>query len=128
MGKGKQMNKWLLLVVICLGGGIIYIFPYIQYSYYDSMMAEMGLSNVQMGNLMSLYGALNLIGYFFGGMVAAKTRHRPLMPDFGKLVRFVVKRYPVFLVLFLLRLLLTPCCWQFRHSGRSLRYLLIGRR
>ena len=79
MGKGKQMNKWLLLVVICLGGGIIYIFPYIQYSYYDSMMAEMGLSNVQMGNLMSLYGALNLIGYFFGGMVADKFKYKYLI-------------------------------------------------
>lgn len=79
MGKGKQMNKWLLLLVICLGGGIIYIFPYIQYSYYDSMMAEMGLTNTQMGNLMSLYGTLNLIGYFFGGLVADKFKYKYLI-------------------------------------------------
>lgn len=73
------MNKWLLLLVICLGGGIIYIFPYIQYSYYDSMMAEMGLTNTQMGNLMSLYGTLNLIGYFFGGLVADKFKYKYLI-------------------------------------------------
>lgn len=79
MGKGKQMNKWLLLLVICLGGGIIYIFPYIQYSYYDSMMVEMGLTNTQMGNLMSLYGTLNLIGYFFGGLVADKFKYKYLI-------------------------------------------------
>lgn len=79
MAKGKQMNKWLLLFIICLGGGIIYIFPYIQYSYYDSMMATMGLTNVQMGNLMSLYGALNLVGYLFGGLVADKFKYKYLL-------------------------------------------------
>ena len=50
-----------MLIVICLGGSIIYIFPYLQYTFYDSMMAELGFTNTQMGNVMSVYGALNLI-------------------------------------------------------------------
>ncbi|MEG0469806.1 MAG: MFS transporter, partial [Longicatena sp.] len=77
--KAKQMNKWILLLIICLGGGIIYIFPYIQYSYYDSMMSSLGLDNLQMGNLMSLYGILNLFGYFFGGVVADKVNYKNLI-------------------------------------------------
>lgn len=79
MGKEKHINKWILLLIICLGGGIIYIFPYIQYSYYDSMMVELGLSNVQMGNMMSLYGVLNLVGYLFGGLVADKFKYKYLI-------------------------------------------------
>ena len=31
-----------------------------------------------------------------------KTRHRPLMPKFDKLVNFVVKRFPAFLIIFVL--------------------------
>lgn len=78
-GTKHNMNKWLLLMVICLGGGIIYIFPYIQYSYYDSMMNMLGLDNLKMGNLMSLYGTLNLVGYFFGGVVADKFKYKYLI-------------------------------------------------
>lgn len=79
MENKKQMNKWLILFVICIGGGIIYIFPYIQYNYYDSMMQTMGLNNIQMGNLLSLYGMLNLAGYFFGGLVADKFKYKYLI-------------------------------------------------
>ena len=31
-----------------------------------------------------------------------KTKHRPLMPNFDKMVRFVVKKFPIFLAVFLL--------------------------
>ncbi|MDD3402584.1 MAG: MFS transporter [Hespellia sp.] len=68
----KIQNKWILLFVICLGGGIIYIFPYLQYTFYDSMMEALKFNNTQMGNIMSVYGALNLVAYFIGGVVADK--------------------------------------------------------
>ena len=41
----KNKKRWLLLFVICLGGGIIYILPYLQYSFYDVMLADFGISN-----------------------------------------------------------------------------------
>ena len=68
-----------MLIVICLGGSIIYIFPYLQYTFYDSMMAELGFTNTQMGNVMSVYGALNLIAYFIGGMIADRFSSRILI-------------------------------------------------
>ena len=70
---------WLMLLVICLGGSIIYIFPYLQYTFYDSMMAELGFTNTQMGNIMSVYGALNLIAYFIGGIIADRFSSRILI-------------------------------------------------
>ena len=66
--------------MICLGGGIIYILPYLQYSFYDVMLADFGISNEQMGNLMSVYGLLNLLGYLFGGIVADRISYKALIP------------------------------------------------
>ncbi len=54
----------------------------------------------------------------------AKTKHRPLMPDFGKLVRFVVKRYPVFLVLF--ALILPVAYYGYDKAGGEVYYNLGG--
>ena len=76
----KNKKRWLLLFVICLGGGIIYILPYLQYSFYDVMQADFGISNEQMGNLMSVYGLLNLLGYLFGGIVADRISYKALIP------------------------------------------------
>lgn len=54
----------------------------------------------------------------------ARTKHRPLMPDFGKLVRFVVKRYPVFLLLFLL--ILPVAYYGYDKAGGEVYYNLGG--
>lgn len=79
MAQKKRTNMWLMLIVICLGGSIIYIFPYLQYTFYDSMMAELNFTNTQMGNVMSVYGALNLIAYFIGGIIADRFSSRILI-------------------------------------------------
>ena len=53
-----------------------------------------------------------------------KTRHRPLMPDFGKIVRFVVKCYPVFLILFVL--VLPVSYYGYNKAGGEVYYNLGG--
>ncbi len=54
----------------------------------------------------------------------AKTKHRPLMPDFGKVVRFVIKRYPLFLVLFVL--ILPAAYYGYDKAGDEVYYNLGG--
>lgn len=44
-----------------------------------------------------------------------KTRHRALMPDVGKISGFVVKRFPVFLILFLI--ILVPAVYGQKHAA-----------
>ena len=56
--------------------------------------------------------------------VIAKTKHRPLMPDFGKLVRVVVRRYPIFLILFLL--ILPAAYYGYDKAGGEVYYNLGG--
>lgn len=54
----------------------------------------------------------------------AKTKHRPLMPDFGKVVRFVIKRYPLFLILFVL--ILPAAYYGYDKAGDEVYYNLGG--
>lgn len=75
----KKINKWVLLLIISMGGSVIFIFPYLQYTFYDSMMQSLGFDNTQMGNLLSVYGALNLIAYFIGGIIADRFDSRLLI-------------------------------------------------
>jgi len=53
-----------------------------------------------------------------------KTKHRPLMPNFDKLVHFVVKRFPIFLVVFLL--ILPVAYYGYDKAGGEVYYNLGG--
>lgn len=66
MGK-KRIS---ILLIICLANALIYTLPYMQSTYYDSMMAAYGYSHVQMGNLISIYGVCNMAAYLLGGVAA----------------------------------------------------------
>lgn len=54
----------------------------------------------------------------------AKTKHRPLMPDFEKLVRAVVRRYPIFLIMFLV--ILPVAYYGYDKAGGEVYYNLGG--
>ena len=75
----KKTNKWFVLLIICFGGGIIYILPYIQYTYYDSLMVALNLNNQQMGNMMSVLGTVSSITYLLGGIFADRFNIKWLM-------------------------------------------------
>ena len=59
-----------LLAIICVANALIYTLPYLQSTYYDSMQAAYGFTHVQMGNLVGVFGACNIVAYFFGGVAA----------------------------------------------------------
>lgn len=70
---GKLISKkWLSLFIICVGGGIVYILPYIQYSFYGVLQEAFGITNVQMGNLMTVLGLVSAVAYLLGGILADK--------------------------------------------------------
>ena len=75
----KQNNKWLSLAIIGFGSAVVLGFPYLQYTFYDSMMAMLGFTNTQMGNIISVYGSLNLIAYLIGGIIADRFSSRKLL-------------------------------------------------
>lgn len=63
-------KKLSVLFIICMANSLIYTLPYLQSTYYDSMMAAYGFTHVQMGSLVSAYGSFNILSNFFGGVAA----------------------------------------------------------
>lgn len=63
-------KKLSVLFIICMANSLIYTLPYMQTTYYDSMQAAYGFTHIQMGSLVSAYGAFNILSNFFGGVAA----------------------------------------------------------
>lgn len=73
-----EKKKLSALFLICIANSLIYTLPYLQGTYYDSMMSAYGFSHIQMGNLVGIYGVCNLAAYIFGGIAADITDTRKL--------------------------------------------------
>jgi predicted MFS family arabinose efflux permease len=77
--KSEAWKKWLSLAILCLGAGMIYMIPYIQYSYYKPMQDALKISNEQLGRFLSVYGIIALIVYFPGGWIADRVSVKKLL-------------------------------------------------
>ena len=71
MEKGRG-SKLLMLVALGFSGGTMYLYPYIRYVFYDWQLEAMGLSNAQLGFLVSIYGIFATILYIPAGFLADK--------------------------------------------------------
>lgn len=47
--KNNKAKKWITLLVLCAGGGIIYRLPYLREVFYIPMQQAFHLTNFQMG-------------------------------------------------------------------------------
>lgn len=74
----SKIKKWITLLLLSLGGGTIYIVPYFKFNYYDQLQVATGLSNYQLGMLLTVYGSLCMIFYIPGGAIADKFSARGL--------------------------------------------------
>lgn len=75
----KKTRTTINLIIIGFGAAVVLGLPYLQYAFYDSMKEMLGFTNVQMGNIISVYGTVNLIAYFLGGIIADKFSCRKLL-------------------------------------------------
>lgn len=72
-------KKYLAIFIIASGTTVMYSLPYLKSTFYDPMRLALGLDHQQLGNLLSVYGILATILYFFGGFVADKFSAKKLM-------------------------------------------------
>jgi sugar phosphate permease len=72
-------EKWLVMVLICLAGSIVYWGPFFADIFYDPMQEAFGFSNMQIGVLTSVFGTTSMIAYFPGGWVADRFSSRKLI-------------------------------------------------
>lgn len=67
------------MACLCLSGGIIFLIPFLREVYYIPLQKALGISNTQLGVLMSVFGAASFITYFPGGWLADRFSARKLI-------------------------------------------------
>jgi nitrate/nitrite transporter NarK len=72
-------RRWLIMICLCLSGGIIYLLPYLKEVYYYPLLEALHLSNTQLGVLMGVFGVTAMISYLPGGWLADKIPPRKLI-------------------------------------------------
>jgi len=77
--KKLKVNKWIQLIILSLGAGAIYQFPYLRYGFYVQLQNALGLNNLQYGLSMSVYAVVAMICYFPGGWLADRVSPKKLI-------------------------------------------------
>jgi nitrate/nitrite transporter NarK len=75
----SNFRRWLVMACLCLSGGIIYLLPYLREVYYLPLLEALGLTNTQLGVMMSVFGATAMLSYFPGGWIADRVSPRILI-------------------------------------------------
>lgn len=75
----SNFSRRLTMAALGMSGGIIFMLPFLRENYYLPIQTAFGYSNTQMGTIMSLFGAMSMIGYFPGGWLADKFSSRHMM-------------------------------------------------
>lgn len=79
--KSGKSKKYLALILMIIALCTIYVIPYLRYTYFTPLQQAMGLENnaTKFGNLISIYGIMNLICYLPGGIIADKFDAKKLL-------------------------------------------------
>jgi len=97
------------LIILCLGGGGIYILPYLSSYLYIPMKEALHLNNLQLGLMQSAMGLTSMIFYWPGGFMADRFSPRKLIA-FSMLVNallgFWLATLPTFRTLMTIQLLM----------------------
>ncbi len=79
MRRRIDYQRWLLMIVISLSGGVIFFLPFLQELYYRPLAVALNLNNAQIGSLLSVFGITSLICYVPGGWLADRVSPRLLL-------------------------------------------------
>lgn len=76
LSKKKQTTVLLILSAIA---GLVYLTPFLRFSFYDQMSTALGLTDRQMGVIGGVYGALNVISYVPSGFLTERMNTKRLL-------------------------------------------------
>ncbi|WP_287713352.1 MFS transporter [Blautia sp.] len=77
--KSAKVERWVVLMTVSLVGGIITKLPYLKDTYYSTLEVVTGTTKAQLGMLLTMYGLMNFVCYFPGGMLADKISPKKLI-------------------------------------------------
>lgn len=72
-------RRWIALTVLSMGGGSIYILPYLSSYFYIPMKEVLRLTNTQLGLIGSVIGFTSMVFYWPGGWLADRYSPRKLL-------------------------------------------------
>ncbi len=74
-----DFRRWIVMVILCVSGGIVYLLPFMREVYYIPLQTALGLTNVEFGTLMSAFGVSSMLSYGPGGWLADRLSPRLLI-------------------------------------------------
>ena len=107
--KMPSWKRWGTLTVLFMGGGSIYILPYLSSYFYIPMKEAMRLDNTQLGWMTSAMGFAAMVFYWPGGWVADRYSPRKLLTlsfVVNGLLGLWLSTYPSFRILIAIQLLI----------------------
>ena len=75
LSKAKIM---LVIFLVSFGSAVLFQIIYFRFSFYESMMEALNLTNAQVGATGGIYGLVATPCYLFGGIIADKIRAKYL--------------------------------------------------
>lgn len=107
--KKNNVRRFMLLFALGIAYGFMYVMPYMKSSFYDQMIAAMGVTNEQLGALMTYYTIALTISYLPGGWIGDRFKPKPvlLISIFGQaalsfLFMFTYESYMMSVIIWLL--------------------------
>lgn len=79
LNASKNVKRFLLLFALGIAYGFMYVMPYMKSSFYDQMIAAMGVTNAQLGSLMTYYAIACTVSYLPGGWIGDKFNPKPVL-------------------------------------------------
>lgn len=78
--KSSLWERWGMLVVLFVGGGLIYVLPWsLRAQFYEPLRQALGFTNTEFGLLTTAYGVAAMLSYFPGGWLADRFSARKLL-------------------------------------------------
>ena len=76
MNKGKRN---IVLVILSMIAGMVYLTPLLRFSFYDQMILALGLTDIELGTIGSVYGIACVVGYVPSGFLADRFNTKKLL-------------------------------------------------
>ena len=75
----SRLRRWLIMMCLCLSGGVIYTLPFLREVYYLPLLEVLQLNHTRFGVLVSVFGIVSMISYFPGGYLADRVGPKRLI-------------------------------------------------
>lgn len=74
----RKHNRYVVLIILCICE-VMYLLPYLRWTFYDPMIKGFGFTNTQLASLGSVFGFISLFGYILGGPICDRFSPRKIL-------------------------------------------------